>query len=376
MKEIHLGRILAEQRRSRGITQDELAEFLGVSKAAVSKWETESTYPDILLLSRLASYFDISIDELMGYEPQMDSREIRETYRRLTREFASLPFGQALDHCREYARKYFSCYPLLFQIASLMMNHSMLAGSAHAAEQILEEAADLCRRVKTGSDDPNLGRNALHLEAYCQLMLNRPEKVLEILEPEAPVTGMPESLLASAWKMTGNRKEAKKILQAAIYKNVITLLNLLPSYMELCTDDPERFEESCRRFQAVTDAFQADRLHPGIVLTGSITMAQGWIRLGEKEKALTVLKAYAELAGGDIYPLRLKGDWYFDLLDDWVEQELTLGDYPPRSETVIRHSMTQAVAENPVFQSLADEPRFRNIVERLKQNETGSCRYQ
>ena len=40
MKEIHLGRILNENRRRRGITQDELAEFLGVSKAAVSKWET------------------------------------------------------------------------------------------------------------------------------------------------------------------------------------------------------------------------------------------------------------------------------------------------------------------------------------------------
>ena len=32
--------------------------------------------------------------------------------------------------------------------------------------------------------------------------------------------------------------------------------------MEICTDDPERFEESCRRFQAVTDVFQADGLHP------------------------------------------------------------------------------------------------------------------
>ena len=41
MKEIHLGRILAENRRRKGITQDELAEFVGVSKAAVSKWETE-----------------------------------------------------------------------------------------------------------------------------------------------------------------------------------------------------------------------------------------------------------------------------------------------------------------------------------------------
>lgn len=77
MKEIHLGRILAENRRRKGITQDELAEFVGVSKAAVSKWETESTYPDILLLPRLAAYFDISIDELMGYEPQMDREEIR-----------------------------------------------------------------------------------------------------------------------------------------------------------------------------------------------------------------------------------------------------------------------------------------------------------
>ena len=92
--------------------------------------------------------------------------------------------------------------------------------------------------------------------------------------------------------------------------------------------------------------------------------------LGETEKALTVLEAYAELADGDIYPLRLKGDWYFDLLDDWFEQELALGDYPPRSESVIRRSMTQAVADNPVFQSLSAEPRFRNIVERLKQNET------
>ena len=62
MKELHLGRILAENRRKRGITQDELAEFMGVSKAAVSKWETEVSYPDIMLLPRLASYFDISID--------------------------------------------------------------------------------------------------------------------------------------------------------------------------------------------------------------------------------------------------------------------------------------------------------------------------
>ena len=40
MKEIHLGPILTENRRRLGITQEDLARFLGVSRAAVSKWET------------------------------------------------------------------------------------------------------------------------------------------------------------------------------------------------------------------------------------------------------------------------------------------------------------------------------------------------
>ena len=40
MKDINLGKVLVEQRRRMGITQDELASYLGVSKAAVSKWET------------------------------------------------------------------------------------------------------------------------------------------------------------------------------------------------------------------------------------------------------------------------------------------------------------------------------------------------
>lgn len=49
MKEIHLGQILGEHRRKQKVTQEELACFLGVSKAAVSKWETETAYPDILI---------------------------------------------------------------------------------------------------------------------------------------------------------------------------------------------------------------------------------------------------------------------------------------------------------------------------------------
>ena len=82
-KEIQLGRILTEHRRKRGITQEELAAYIGVSKASVSKWETSTTYPDITLLPLLAAFFDISIDTLMGYEPQMTDEDIHRMYRTL-----------------------------------------------------------------------------------------------------------------------------------------------------------------------------------------------------------------------------------------------------------------------------------------------------
>lgn len=86
MKALNIGRILIENRHRRGITQEDLAQYIGVSKASVSKWETATTYPDITLLPQLATFFHISIDELMGYEPQMTKEDIRKLYWQLSQD--------------------------------------------------------------------------------------------------------------------------------------------------------------------------------------------------------------------------------------------------------------------------------------------------
>ena len=63
-----LGSRITELRRAKGITQDQLAEHMGVSSQAVSKWENDLSCPDITLLPRLADYFGISIDKLLRGE--------------------------------------------------------------------------------------------------------------------------------------------------------------------------------------------------------------------------------------------------------------------------------------------------------------------
>ncbi|MDR0445505.1 MAG: helix-turn-helix domain-containing protein [Oscillospiraceae bacterium] len=79
-----IGIKLRALRRARELTQEELADFLGVSFQAVSKWERGEGYPDITLLPPIARYFDVSLDELLGAD---EERKRAETYRELLKKY-------------------------------------------------------------------------------------------------------------------------------------------------------------------------------------------------------------------------------------------------------------------------------------------------
>ena len=61
-----LGTRIAALRKEKGLTQEQLAEKVGVSAQAVSKWENDVSCPDITLLPLLADLFGVSVDELLG----------------------------------------------------------------------------------------------------------------------------------------------------------------------------------------------------------------------------------------------------------------------------------------------------------------------
>ena len=61
-----LGKNIYDLRKQKNITQEDLAAELGVTAAAVSKWENGYTLPDILMLCALADYFQVTTDELLG----------------------------------------------------------------------------------------------------------------------------------------------------------------------------------------------------------------------------------------------------------------------------------------------------------------------
>ncbi|MEE0946879.1 MAG: helix-turn-helix transcriptional regulator [Acutalibacteraceae bacterium] len=82
---------LQELRRQKGITQEELAESLFVSRTAISKWESGRGYPSIDSLKAIAEFFGITIDELLSGKELLDIAE--EDSKQKSNNFCDLIFG-------------------------------------------------------------------------------------------------------------------------------------------------------------------------------------------------------------------------------------------------------------------------------------------
>ena len=64
---IHMGEKIRQLRKEKNISQEVLAQVLGVSFQAVSKWETGAAFPDITLIPAIAAFFGVSTDDLFQY---------------------------------------------------------------------------------------------------------------------------------------------------------------------------------------------------------------------------------------------------------------------------------------------------------------------
>ena len=66
MKEINISKNIADLRKRKGITQEQLASALNISPQAISKWETNTSFPDTQTLPLIAAYFEVSVDYIFS----------------------------------------------------------------------------------------------------------------------------------------------------------------------------------------------------------------------------------------------------------------------------------------------------------------------
>lgn len=104
MKKQTFGTMIAALRKEQSMTQLELAEKMGVTDKAVSKWERDLSFPDVKSIPKLAEIFNVSMDELMQIQTHMkentnDNRKVS-GIANIALKGIALAMGLLLSFCR------------------------------------------------------------------------------------------------------------------------------------------------------------------------------------------------------------------------------------------------------------------------------------
>lgn len=148
---ISIAKTIKTLRARKGITQEQLASFLGVTYQAISKWERDEGYPDITMLPLIANFFEISTDELLGVDVTKKQKAIEEI---ITNANAFYHHGDLVNTRRileDGLSEYPNAHRLLLELVQLKYespygNHiekdAVIESSIVTLERILDESTD------------------------------------------------------------------------------------------------------------------------------------------------------------------------------------------------------------------------------------------
>ncbi len=176
--EMSIGTNIKHLRQQKSVTQEQLAEAMNVTCAAVSKWERGETFPDITLLQPLAYYFGVSIDELMGYSVH----KVEQTIEDLLGRYRTL-YRSDFTAARELIVRAYADYPNDFRIMHCYMWNLGGDYADNDPAVLLEhrdEFLDICRKIDEGCRDHLICLDAWNMRAKLLHAEGKTEEALEI----------------------------------------------------------------------------------------------------------------------------------------------------------------------------------------------------
>lgn len=181
---IKIGENIKRLRKAKNVTQEQVADVLGISVTAVSKWERGETYPDITLLFPLAHYFEVTLDELMGYDEEKVQAEIKavlENYRSLWLTEPEKARRIIETAYREYPDDYEVMHHYMWNLAGDMADNDRETLLTHK-----EEFLGICEKIINGCTEETIRLNAWNMKAKLLHAEGKTEEAIAIYREKYP----------------------------------------------------------------------------------------------------------------------------------------------------------------------------------------------
>ena len=173
---VKIGEKIKGLRKKAGVTQEKFAEYLSVSPQAVSKWEVEGCYPDLELLAPIASFFNITIDELMDFDTMKNKEKIDEIFKLAHEKSNKGLLAEELELIRNAVQEFPNSYELLAHLAHIL--RMIKTETDEEKQKNLRESIVINERILDDCIDDGIRDGVLQKLAFCYKDVGEKEKAV------------------------------------------------------------------------------------------------------------------------------------------------------------------------------------------------------
>jgi len=363
---IKIGAIIKKLRAENNITQDTLANAIGVTPQAISRWESEGGYPDIELLPLLADFFSVSTDELLGYKLSEREQELANIKKELRRLAEVGTHQEKLSFVRDAFVKFPNDSKIKVYLAACLSDEW---NNTHE-ESLIYESETLCLSVIDDCRDEDIRYEAIFTLYSIYKDLGEIDKVKSTLELLSPMKYCRETTLACGIG-DGN---TEFYIQDEIDKYTdglgLSIQNL--ALHEDVPDGPSTWNKKIEML-AVSNhlykmiygdnlMFYHCRLSRNYWLISTYQIAQG-----KKEESLESLgkMCYHAIEHDKAY-INDHGKYFTSILTDKLIYPEPSKDFHELTEHTECYHILEKM-KHPRYDSIRQDPRFISIVEKLNQ---------
>ena len=216
-------------RKERSLTQEQLAEALGVTAGAVYKWEAKLSIPELELIVEMADFFDVSVDVLLGYE--MKDNRLEATVRRL-REYRRQKDRTGLEEAEKALKKYPHSFEILYESAGSYRAFAFENGDKVHARRALE-LLKRCLVLLPQNTDPEISEQTLYGKmAETYLVLDEADKAIELWKTHN-AGGTFNQAIGNILAQSERPEDAVPYLSEALAKILSDIITTINGYMNV-----------------------------------------------------------------------------------------------------------------------------------------------
>lgn len=280
-------------RREKKYTQEQLAEAMGVSVSAVSKWENGSSVPELGLIMELADFFEISVDSLLGYRMRDNTAEV------YAERIDSLQNIKKYDEAIAEAEKALKKFPNNFKIVYQSALSFFMTGIERRNNNALEKALELYKFALTlcsGPDEKGIGPSRIYLEmAETYDCMGKHREAVELLKKYND-NGIYDGLIGYIYSMSfHDDPKGMEYLSDSLLSTLSTFFHIafgFANYYEYFYKDYKAALDVMLMYKAINDMFRIPE-KPSYLDKGNVIIlvacANFAAKLGDKERAAEYL---------------------------------------------------------------------------------------